>query len=129
MASHQTAVADIRSESFPDYDGRIEDGRIESAYIDGYDPVSLGAPHSSLSRNSTWVAMGLILASLFGIGIAVWGAGAMAFGFGSQTHGLAQRLVVLGVIEAVATLVAGFVLITIGRKDYKAYRKRTGRRN
>lgn len=124
MASQQHAVADIRSESFPDYEGRIE-----STYIEGYDPVSLGAPHSSLSRNSTWVAMGLILASLFGIGIAVWGAGAMAFGFGSQTHDLAQRLLVLGVIEAAITLVAGFILIGIGRKDYKAYRKRTGRRN
>ena len=101
-----TAVADIRNESYPEYVGRIDD-----TYIDGYDPVSLSAPHSSLTRNSTWVAMGLILSTLFGIGLAVWGAGAMAFGFGSQTHGLAERLLILGVVEAVVTAVLGAILI------------------
>ena len=119
-----TAVADIRNESYPEYVGRIDD-----TYIDGYDPVSLSAPHSSLTRNSTWVAMGLILSTLFGIGLAVWGAGAMVYGFGSQTHGLAERLLILGVIEAVVTAVLGAILIVVGRKDYKAYRKRTGRVN
>ena len=119
-----TAVADIRNESYPEYTGRIED-----TYIEGYDPVSLGAPHASLSRTKTWVAMCLILSTLFGIGLAVWGAGAMAFGFGSQTHDLAERLLILGIAEAVITGVAGGVLISMGRKDYKEYRKRTGRRN
>lgn len=118
------AVADIRNESFPEYQARIED-----TYIDGYDPVSLGAPHSSLNRISTWVAMGLILSTLFGIGLAVWGAGAMVYGFGSQTHDLAQRLLILGVAEALITVILGAILIVIGRKDYKAYRKRTGRVN
>ncbi len=122
MGSH--AVADIRNESFPEYQARIED-----TYIDGYDPVSLGAPHSSLNRISTWVAMGLILSTLFGIGLAVWGAGAMVYGFGSQTHDLAQRLLILGVAEALITVILGAILIVIGRKDYKAYRKRTGRVN
>lgn len=122
MGSH--AVADIRNESFPEYQARIED-----TYIDGYDPVSLGAPHSSLNRIPTWVAMGLILSTLFGIGLAVWGAGAMVYGFGSQTHGLAERLLILGIVEAVITAVVGAILIVIGRKDYKAYRKRTGRVN
>ena len=37
MANTPESVADIRSESFPDYQQRIED-----AYIEGYDPVSLG---------------------------------------------------------------------------------------
>ena len=119
-----TAVADIRNESYPEYAGRIDD-----TYIEGYDPVSLGAPHASLSRIKTWVAMGLILATLFGIGLAVWGAGAMIYGFGSQTHDLAQRLLILGVAEAVITATLGGILIAAGRKDYKAYRKRTGRRN
>ena len=119
-----TAVADIRNESYPEYVGRIDD-----TYIDGYDPVSLSAPHSSLSRNSTWVAMGLILSTLFGIGLAVWGAGAMVYGFGSQTHDLAQRLLILGIVEAVVTAILGAILIVVGRKDYKAYRKRTGRVN
>lgn len=122
MGSH--AVADIRNENHPEYAGRIED-----TYIEGYDPVSLGAPHSSLSNNLTWVGMGFVLSSLFGIGIAVWGAAAMAFGFGSQTHGLAQRLLILGVAEAIITLVVAFILIRVGRKGYKDYRKRTGRRN
>lgn len=119
-----TAVADIRNESYPEYTGRIDD-----TYIDGYDPVSLGAPHASLSHTQTWIAMGLILSTLFGIGLAVWGAGAMAFGFGSQTHDLAQRLVILGVAEAVITAVLGAIFIVSGRKEYKAYRKRTGRVN
>ena len=69
------------------------------------------------------------IATLFGIGLAVWGAGAMVYGFGSQTHDLAERLLILGVAEAVITGVAGGVLIAMGRKDYKAYRKRTGRVN
>lgn len=119
-----TAVADIRNESYPEYVGRIDD-----TYIDGYDPVSLSDPHSSLTRNSTWVAMGLILSTLFGIGLAVWGAGAMVYGFGSQTHDLAQRLLILGIVEAVVTAILGAILIVVGRKDYKAYRKRTGRVN
>ena len=117
-------VADISVESFPEYGTTIQDG-----YIDGYDPVSLSAPHSSLTRNSTWVAMGLILSTLFGIGLAVWGAGAMVYGFGSQTHDLAQRLLILGIVEAVVTAILGAILIVVGRKDYKAYRKRTGRVN
>ena len=50
MAS-QHAVADIRSESFPEYEGKIQD-----LYVEGYDPVSYSAPHSSLLRYSTWVA-------------------------------------------------------------------------
>ena len=44
-------------------------------------------------------------------------------------HGLAERLLILGVIEAVVTAVLGAILIVVGRKDYKAYRKRTGRVN
>ena len=122
MGSH--AVADIHSESFPEYQSRIED-----TYIEGYDPVSLGAPHSSLNRNITWVAMGLLLSALFGIGLAVWGWGAMVYGFGSQTHDLAQRLLILGIAEAVIPTVLAFIFIGIGRKDYKEYRKRTGRVN
>lgn len=122
MGSH--AVADISNESYRTYEGRIDD-----TYIEGYDPVSLGAPHSSLAHTQTWIAMGLILSTLFGIGLAVWGAGAMVYGFGSQTHDLAERLLILGIAEAVITAVLGAVLIISGRKDYKAYRRRTGRRN
>ena len=124
MSDNTHAVADYASETYPEFSGKIQD-----TYIEGYDPVSLGAPHSSLAHTQTWIAMGLILSTLFGIGLAVWGAGAMVYGFGSQTHDLAQRLLILGIVEAVVTAILGAILIVVGRKDYKAYRKRTGRRN
>lgn len=123
MAS-QEAVADIQSESFPDYQTKLED-----SYIEGYDPVSLSSPHSSLSRYSTWVAMGLILASLFGLGILVWGIGSKVVGWGAQAEDASNILMILGGTEMVITLVLGFVLISIGRKDYKEYRRTTGRVN
>ncbi|AQQ14212.1 hypothetical protein CGLAU_01095 [Corynebacterium glaucum] len=123
MAS-QNAVADIQSESFPGYQTQLHD-----SYIEGYDPVSLGAPHSSLSRKTTWVSMGLILASLFGLGILVWGAGAHIVGWGAQTEDASRILMILGGAEMVITLVLAFILLSIGRKDYKNYRKQTGRVN
>jgi len=123
MAS-QNAVADIQSESFPGYQTQLHD-----SYIEGYDPVSLGAPHSSLSRKATWVSMGLILASLFGLGILVWGAGAHFVGWGAQTEDASRMLMILGGAEMVITLVLAFILLSIGRKDYKNYRKQTGRVN
>ncbi|QYH20349.1 hypothetical protein JKI95_05640 [Corynebacterium aquatimens] len=123
MAS-QHAVADIQSESFPEYQTAIH-----HTYIEGYDPVSLAAPHSSLSRYSTWVAMGCILASLFGLGILVWGIGAKFVGWGAQSEDLSNILMILGGAEMVITLLAGFILITMGRKDYKRYRSTTGRVN
>ena len=123
MAS-QNAVADIQSESFPGYQTQLHD-----SYIEGYDPVSLGAPHSSLTRKTTWVSMGLILASLFGLGILVWGAGAHFVGWGAQTEDASRILMILGGAEMVITLVLAFILLSIGRKDYKNYRKETGRVN
>ena len=124
MAS-QEAVADIQSESFPGYRAT----RLQDSYIEGYDPVSLGAPHSSLSRYSTWVAMGFILASLFGLGILVWGIGAHYIGWGAQSEDYSNILMILGGAEMVICLVVGFVLISIGRRGYKDYRRETGRIN
>ncbi len=123
MASEH-AVADISSESFPTYKSALAD-----TYIEGYDPVSLGAPHSSLNRFSTWIAMALILASLSGFGFAVWGGSAMIAGFGAQENDYSQILLILGLIVVAATLILGAVLIAVGRKDYKAYSKATGRMN
>lgn len=40
---------------------------LTDGYIDGYDPVSLYAPHSSLQRTSTWIGMGLILSPLLAL--------------------------------------------------------------
>ncbi|TVS29429.1 hypothetical protein [Corynebacterium sanguinis] len=123
MANTPESVADIRSESFPDYQQRIED-----AYIEGYDPVSLGAPHSSLNTHSLWIAMGLILASLFGVGLAVWGGAAMVWGMGSESN-IGSRLLIIGVIEFAVTMIAAIVLMSMGRRGYKEYRTRTGRVN
>ncbi|QPK83447.1 hypothetical protein G7Y29_01090 [Corynebacterium qintianiae] len=123
MANTHESVADIRSESFPDYQQRIED-----AYIEGYDPVSLGAPHSSLNTHSMWIAMGLILAALFGVGLAVWGGAAMIWGMGSEANA-GGRLLVLGLIEVAVTLIAAIILMNVGRRGYKDYRTRTGRIN
>ena len=73
--------------------------------------------------------MGLILASLFGLGILVWGAGAHFVGWGAQTEDASRMLMILGGAEMVITLVLAFILLSIGRKDYKNYRKQTGRVN
>ena len=123
MAS-QHAVADIQSESFPGYETKLHD-----SYIEGYDPVSLAAPHSSLSRYSTWVAMGFILAFLFGLGIFVWGLCAKFVGWGAQAQDYSTNLMVLGGIEMVVCAIAAAALLAVGRKGYKNYRKTTGRVN
>ncbi|SDS57269.1 hypothetical protein [Corynebacterium timonense] len=123
MANSNQSVADIRNESFPDYVARIED-----SYIEGYDPVSLGAPHSSLHTRKLWVGMGFILAALFGIGLAVWGVGAHLYGTGTQAD-YGTKLLILGLGEVAITLVIGFGLIFAGRKGYREYRERTGRVN
>ena len=123
MANTTDSVADIRSESFPDYQQRIED-----AYIEGYDPVSLGAPHSSLNTHSMWIGMGFILAALFGIGLSVWGGAAMIWGMGSETN-VGKQLLILGLIEVAVTLIGAVILMSIGRRGYKEYRTRTGRVN
>lgn len=94
-------------------------------YIDGYDPSSLYAPHSSLQRTSTWVGMGLVLTSLFGFGILIFGFA--AGGFGSQEHW--ATFATIGALIAAACLVGGFGLITYGRRFYRQYRAETGRVN
>ena len=129
MATQEQSVADIRSESFPDYGHVKENARIEDSYLEGYDPVSLTAPHSSLVRTSTWVSMGLILSSLFGLGIFVWGAAASIVGWGAQTQDYSNILLVLGGIQFVVSLVLAWVLLAKGRKPYKEYKQRTGRYN
>ncbi|MEX3504113.1 hypothetical protein [Corynebacterium sp. LK2510] len=123
MAYSHDSVADVRNESFPNYEARIED-----AYIEGYDPVSLGAPHSSLQTRTLWFGMGFILSALFGIGLAVWGLGARIWGTGTQEN-LGDRLLFLGLAEVAITLILGFVCIAIARRGYKEYRERTGRIN
>lgn len=125
MASNNFAVADQASESFPDYAPKLHD-----SYIDGYEPNSLGAPHSSLERSSTWIGMGLVLTSLAGFGIMIWTAATLIWGQGVTVAEYDTTLyMIIGAVIAVVLLVAGFGLIHRGRRYYREYRDTTGRIN
>ncbi|MDO5513058.1 hypothetical protein [Corynebacterium sp.] len=125
MASNNFAVADQASESFPDYAPKLHD-----SYIDGYDPVSLGAPHSSLERSSTWIGMGLLLTSLAGFGILIWMAATLLWGQGVTVAEYDTTLyLIIGAVIAAVCIIAGFALIHRGRRYYREYRDTTGRRN
>lgn len=108
----------VTSNGYPVFPERME-------YIDGYDPVSLEAPHSSLLRSSTWVGMGLALASLAGFGTVIFAFGANSVG--SQEHWTTYLWI--GAIAAVVMVVAAFLLIHSGRAAYRQYRAETGRVN
>lgn len=123
MSANNFAMADQASESFPNYESKIHDH-----YIEGYEPVSLGAPHSSLERTSTWVGMGLVLAALAGFGLAIWGVGLNMFGYGSSA-GNPDLYILIGLVSGVVGLIIGFGLIRYGRRYYRQYRKETGRSN
>lgn len=125
MASNNFAVADQASESFPDYAPKLHD-----SYIDGYEPNSLSAPHSSLERASTWIGMGLVLTSLAGFGIMIWMAATLIWGQGVATAEWdTTLLMIIGAVIAVALLVLGFGLIHRGRRYYREYVATTGRKN
>jgi len=125
MASKNFAVADQASESFPDYAPKLHD-----SYIEGYEPNSLSAPHSSLERASTWIGMGLVLTSLAGFGIMIWMAATLLWGQGVATAEWNTTLfMIIGAVLAVALLVLGFGLIHRGRRFYREYVAATGRKN
>ena len=125
MASNNFAVADQASESFPDYTPKLHD-----SYIDGYEPNSLSAPHSSLERASTWIGMGLVLTSLAGFGIMIWMAATLIWGQGVATAEWdTTLLMIIGAVTAAALLVLGFGLIHRGRRYYREYVATTGRKN
>ncbi|WP_018297886.1 hypothetical protein [Corynebacterium lubricantis] len=122
MSAHNS-VADIKSESHPEYSGKLQD-----TYIDGYDPVSLSAPHSSLVRSSTWIGMGLVMASLAFVGTLLWGIGTGIWGTGTATDH-SSLLMIIGGVGAVVGFGLGFGLIFRGRRYYREYREETGRQN
>lgn len=125
MASNNFAVADQASESFPDYAPKLHD-----SYIEGYEPNSLSAPHSSLERASTWIGMGLVLTSLAGFGIMIWMAATLLWGQGVATAEWdTTLLMIIGAVTAAALLVLGFGLIHRGRRYYREYVATTGRKN
>jgi len=125
MASKNFAVADQASESFPDYAPNLHD-----SYIEGYEPNSLSAPHSSLERASTWIGMGLVLTSLAGFGIMIWMAATLIWGQGVATAEWNTTLfMIIGAVTAVVLLGIGFGLIHRGRRFYREYVATTGRKN
>ncbi|QGU02977.1 hypothetical protein CKALI_10630 [Corynebacterium kalinowskii] len=105
-------------QDFPVYEGTIE-----STYVDGYIPVSYEAPHSSLLKSSTWIGMGMVLASLAGFGILIFAMGAKSVG--SQENW--DMYAIIGGVVGTIFLLGGFGAIAAGRKDLKAWRARTGR--
>lgn len=93
--------------------------QMERYYEDGFVPSSYDAPHSSLHRSITWVAMGCILASLAGFGMVIFGAASM------QENPM--FFIALGLIAGLLLLFGGFLFVHMGRKNYRDYVKRSGR--
>lgn len=122
-ANNHLAVSDFASETYPNYESRLED-----AYIDGYDPVSLGAPHSSLNRTSTWVGMGAMIAVLAGFGLAIFGAAQQVWGAGSVDRD-PMVLIIIGLVVGIGGVAIAAGLIRYGRRYYREYKERTGRVN
>lgn len=123
MSDLNPAVADHHSETYPEFSGKIQD-----SYIEGYDPVSYGAPHSSLLRTSTWVGMGLTLSLLPAIGILLWGLATKMYPQGSAGADYQINLIV-GAIASVVVAILAIVSVKYGRRYYRQYRKETGRIN
>ena len=123
MSDLNPAVADHHSETYPEFSGKIQD-----SYIEGYDPVSYGAPHSSLLRTSTWVGMGLVLSLLPAAGVLIWGLGTWQFPQGVAGADY-QPNIIVGAISLVVIAVLAIGTIHFGRRYYRQYRKETGRIN
>lgn len=125
MSAHASSEIDQSIDGYPTY----HSGYAESLYIEGYDPSSLTAQHSSLLKTSTWVGMGLLMASLAFIGTAIFGAGQLLWGTGTADHE-PSVFVWIGLVGGVIMMAISFLLIfAVGRKDYKEYIKRSGRMN
>ncbi|WP_412099569.1 hypothetical protein [Corynebacterium aurimucosum] len=123
MSDLNPAVADHHSETYPEFSGKIQD-----SYIEGYDPVSYGAPHSSLLRTSTWLGMGLILSMLPAAGILIWGLGTWQYPQGIAGADY-QMNIIVGAISLAVIAVLAVGSVHFGRRYYRQYRKETGRIN
>ncbi|WP_288801945.1 hypothetical protein [uncultured Corynebacterium sp.] len=97
--------------------------QIDRLYMEGYVPSSLDAPHSSLQRSLTWLGMGFILASMAGLGTMMWGLSSMLNDY--RTDG--QVFAIAGAVMGFGLLFLGFILVHVGRKNYREYKERTGR--
>lgn len=123
MSDNTHAVADHSAETYPVYSAKIQD-----SYIEGYDVVSYEAPHSSLLKPITWIGMGLIMGVLPAIGTLTFGAAQKIYPYGVAAQ-YADILLIVGAILTVVIGIAAIATVKIGRKDYNAYRKETGRVN
>lgn len=90
-----------------------------SRYVDGYQPVSLVAPHSSLLKTSTWLGAGLVLAALAGLGTLV-------FGLAGGAPTMNGTIMTVGIVLTAVLVIVGFGLIAYGRRDWKKFSKATG---
>ncbi|WP_293770588.1 hypothetical protein [uncultured Corynebacterium sp.] len=123
--SDNSAVADFNAETYPDFSYKIQDG-----YIEGYDPVSFAAPHSSLLRPETWIGMGFILSILPALGTIIWGVSSGMFKFGISSEGSQANITLyvgIGMLVVITALAIG--LVHFGRRFYRQYRAETGRVN
>lgn len=113
-----TGTKNTDYQDFPVYEGTLE-----ANYVEGYVPVSYEAPHSSLIRTSTWVGAGLVLTSLAGFGMLIFGLASKSVS--SQENW--DLYTIIGVIFASICLIGGFGGIFYGRRHLREWRARTGR--
>lgn len=124
MSAHDPAVADFRSETYPEFTGDISDN-----YVEGYIPSSLAAPHSSLLTTSMWVGMGLLMGTLPPAGIIIWALSVMSEPAGLQSAQQHQTLLWIGIVATIIIGVVAVFLMWYGRRFLRQFRARTGRRD
>lgn len=122
MSSASQVVADQSSESYPAYEGRMH-------YIEGYDPCSYEAPHSSLHQISTWLGMGLVLTGLCPAGLLIFVGALDVYNSPSSVSLNHPVLYIIGICLLAVCWIGGALLIHHGRRFYRQYRAETGRVN
>lgn len=121
--------------------------RGEEHFVDGYVPQSMNAEYSSLHKSTTWIGAGLVLASLAAWGVFIFGLSTVVKSENAEaahSHGMLAKdaanyadytnqmafdgsaFMWGGLILALIMTIGGFALISVGRRDYKAYRKEFG---
>ncbi|MGO3772102.1 hypothetical protein, partial [Corynebacterium variabile] len=76
----------------------------EPVYLDGYVPSSWDSHHSSLMQGWTWIGMGVILSSLAGFGVAIFGFTSAGFGGSPVSQPDGNVIGVIGLIVGVLML-------------------------